>query len=72
MTRSKLAGGERELLGVGFLEPDRDIARSPALRCASAIIAGAKSTAGEAMATRHQLEGEEAGAAADVERVARP
>jgi hypothetical protein len=64
------AGGERQLLGVALLEPDRGGTLG---RLAPRLgdHGGREVDAGDAMTTRRELEGEKAGAAANVERVER-
>src|SRR6266496_3416422 len=66
----KAAGRERELLGVGFLEADRDATlRRLAPRLGDHR--GREVDAGDVMAAGRELEGEEAGAAAGIERLER-
>src|SRR5262249_59538318 len=62
------AGAERELLGVALLEAHRDLALG-GLAAGLGDHRGREVDAGHAMAARRELEGEKAGAAADVERV---
>src|SRR5262245_66348010 len=62
------AGAERELLGVALLEAHRDLALG-GLAAGLGDHGGREVDAGHAMATRRELEGEKAGAAADVESV---
>src|SRR5207247_6401567 len=66
----KAAGRERELLGVGFLEPDRD-AKLRRLAPRLGDPRGREVDAGDVMAAGRELEGEEAGAAAGIERLER-